>query len=74
MYNYCSNLPQISFNRAGGRKIVDAHGSVECGPKLFLQALGLWTDLGLELGEMTWFSIVLTQIINLGHYLEFFLF
>lgn len=57
-------------------KMVDAYGSIEWEPELSFskEVLGLWTDLGLELGERTWFFIVLTQIMNLVHYLEFVLF
>lgn len=56
--------------------MVGAYGIVEWEPKLSLgeEVLGLWPDLGLELGERTWFFIMLTQIMTLVHYLEFVLF
>jgi hypothetical protein len=37
------------------------------------QALGSWTDLGLELEERTWFSIAVTQIMDSISNLRFFL-
>lgn len=52
--------------------MVDAFGIIEWEPKLSFgkEVLDLWTGLGLELGERTWFFIVLTRIMNLVHYLE----